>query len=69
MRYRKPKLTFSNTLLEAEERPWDFQWANLKEDHLIAEDVMARMQQRMRDFVANAHMNMLSDQDVRSAQL
>jgi len=55
-------------VLEAEERPWDFRWADLKEDHLIAEDVMARMQQRMRDFVANAHINMLSDEDIRSAQ-
>jgi hypothetical protein len=55
-------------VMEAEERPWDFRWADLKEDHLIADDVLAKMQQRMRDFVTNAHASMLSDQDVKGAR-
>jgi hypothetical protein len=55
-------------LMETKERPWDFQWTNLKEDYLIADDVFARLHQRMRDFVANAHASMLSDQDVKAAQ-
>lgn len=38
-----------------------------KDDHLIADDVLAKMQQRVRDFVANAHASMLSDQDVKAA--
>jgi hypothetical protein len=54
-------------VMEAEERPWDFRWADLKEDHLIADDVLAKMQQRIREFVANAHASMLSDQDVKTA--
>jgi hypothetical protein len=54
-------------VMEAEERPWDFRWADLKDDHLIADDVLAKMQQRIREFVANAHASMLSDQDVRAA--
>lgn len=53
-------------VMEAEERPWDFRWADLKEDHLIADDVLAKMQQRMREFVASAHASMLSDQDVKA---
>jgi hypothetical protein len=55
-------------LMEAKERPWDFRWADQKEDYLIADDVFARLHQRMRDFVANAHASMLSDQDVKAAQ-
>ena len=54
--------------MEAKERPWDFRWADQKEDYLIADDVFARLHQRMRDFVANAHASMLSDQDIKAAQ-
>jgi len=51
--------------LEAKERTWEFRWADLKEDHLIADDVLAKLQQRIRDFVADAHAIMLSDAEVR----
>lgn len=54
-------------VMEAQERPWDFRWADLKDDHLIADDVLAKMHQRIRDFVANAHASMLSDQEVKAA--
>ncbi len=55
--------------MEAKERPWEFRWADLKEDHLIADDVLAKIQQRLREFVAGAHAIMLSNQDIRSAQI
>jgi hypothetical protein len=48
-------------VLESRERTWEFRWADLKEDHLIADDVFAKLQQRMRDFTADAHSIMLSD--------
>jgi hypothetical protein len=50
--------------LESKERTWEFRWADLKEDHLIADDVFAKLQQRIRDFVAEAHGIMLSDTEV-----
>ncbi len=51
--------------LESKERTWEFRWADLKEDYLIADDVLAKLQQRIRDFVADAHAIMLSDAEVR----
>lgn len=53
--------------LESKERTWEFRWADLKEDYLIADDVFAKFQRRMRDFVADAHAIMLSDQEVKKA--
>jgi hypothetical protein len=53
--------------LESKERTWEFRWADLKEDYLIADDVFAKFQQRMRDFVADAHEIMLSDAEVMKA--
>ncbi|HEY6767270.1 MAG TPA: hypothetical protein VI386_21130 [Candidatus Sulfotelmatobacter sp.] len=53
--------------LESKERTWEFRWADLKEDYLIADDVFAKFQQRMRDFVADAHEIMLSDSEVTKA--
>jgi hypothetical protein len=29
--------------LEAKQRPWDFRWADLKEDYMIADDVRRRV--------------------------
>jgi hypothetical protein len=50
--------------LETKERTWEFRWADLKEDHLIADSVRASLQQRLRDFVAGAHAVMLSNAEV-----
>lgn len=50
--------------LETKERTWEFRWADLKEDHLIADSVRASLQQRLRDFVADAHAVMLSNAEV-----
>jgi hypothetical protein len=50
--------------MEAKQRPWDFRWADLKEDYLIADDVRASMQKRMRNFLAEAHSIMLGDQEI-----
>jgi hypothetical protein len=52
-------------ILESRERTWEFRWADLKEDHLIADDVFAKLQQRIRDFVADAHVIMLSDSELQ----
>lgn len=50
--------------LESKERTWEFRWADLKEDYLIADDVFAKFQQRMRDFVADAHEIMLPNSEL-----
>lgn len=52
-------------ILESKERTWEFRWADLKEDPLIADDVFANLQQRIRAFVADAHSIMLSDDELR----
>ncbi len=54
-------------ILESKERTWEFRWADLKEDSLIADDVLAKLQQRIRDFVAEAHAIMLGDVEVKRA--
>jgi len=40
---------------DAEQRPWQFGWADLGKDHLIAGDVIVRLQRLLRDFLADAH--------------
>jgi len=54
--------------LESKERTWEFRWADLKEDYLIADDVLSRFQERIRDFVSDAHAIMLSDAEVKRAR-
>jgi len=49
---------------EARQRPFDFPWADLKDPHVIADDVLAKLHQRMGDFVADAHVIMLADRDI-----
>jgi hypothetical protein len=53
--------------LESKERTWEFRWADLKEDHLIANSVRASLQQRLRTFVGDAHAIMLSSVEVAKA--
>jgi len=53
--------------LESKERTWEFRWADLKEDYLIADDVLSRFQERIRDFVADAHIIMLNDAELKAA--
>jgi len=54
-------------MMEAKQRPWDFtSWANERDPYMIADAVLVSFQQRLRDFVAEAHSIMLSDQDVRA---
>src|SRR5207249_2390977 len=55
-------------ILESKERTWEFRWADLKEDHLIADDVFAKVQQRIRAFVADAHMIMLGEYELAKFQ-
>lgn len=52
---------------ETKERTWEFRWADLKEDYLIADSVRASLQQRLRDFVADAHAIMLSNVEIAKA--
>jgi hypothetical protein len=51
-------------LLEAKERPWDFPWARINKPEAIADDVLARMHDRITEFVAKAHAVMLRDQEI-----
>ena len=53
--------------LESKERTWEFRWADYKEDHVIANDVRAKLQQRLRTFVVDAHAIMLSTVEVAKA--
>jgi len=46
-------------ILEAEARAWEFKFADLKEDHLIVDAVLAQLQKRVRNFAPIAHKIML----------
>ncbi len=50
--------------LEARHQSWFFQWANNKEDYLIAESVLAELQKRMKEFLPIAHQIMIEDKDL-----
>jgi hypothetical protein len=52
--------------MEAQERPWDFRLADLKDDWVIVDDVLARLHRQIRDFVADAHAIMLSDEELKN---
>ncbi|HHT9105921.1 MAG TPA: hypothetical protein ACFYD7_08635 [Candidatus Wujingus californicus] len=41
--------------LEAKARAWEFKFADLKDDHVIADAVLAQLQKRIRNFAAIAH--------------
>jgi len=45
--------------LEAQARAWEFKFADLKDDHLIADEVLAQLQKRIRNFAGIAHRIML----------
>jgi hypothetical protein len=51
--------------LECRERSADFRFADLADDAVIADTVLAHLHRRLRDFVADAHAIMLSDAEVR----
>ena len=50
--------------LEAKERGWEFHWADLKDDHLIADSVLAELHRRTRDFAYIAHSIMLEPKEI-----
>lgn len=50
--------------LEAKQRNWEFRWADLKDDHLIVDSVLAELHRRMRDFSYIAHSIMLELKDI-----
>jgi hypothetical protein len=51
--------------LEARERPWDFRWADLGDDDKISDDVVARLQKRLREFLPIAHREMVHERDAK----
>ena len=51
-------------VLESQERSWDFNFAEEREDHIIADSVIAELQKRMRDFLPIAHSVMLDDKEI-----
>ncbi len=51
--------------IEAKGRPWDFQWASLKDDDKISDDVISRLQQRLREFLPIAHREMVHEADAK----
>ncbi|MBU4311788.1 MAG: hypothetical protein KJ706_03615 [Candidatus Omnitrophica bacterium] len=53
-------------LLESKQQSWMFKWADLKEDNLIAETVMAELQKRMKEFLPVAHQIMIEEKDIRT---
>lgn len=50
-------------LLESKQQSWMFKWADLKEDNLIAETVMAELQKRMKEFLPVAHQIMIEERE------
>jgi len=50
--------------LESKAHPWEFRLSDLREDYLIVDDVMARLQKRIRDFAEGAHKIMLKDSEI-----
>jgi len=53
-------------LLEANQRPWDFDYTNQSDAVVIADDVLSHVHRRLRDFAAQAHSIMLGDQELKS---
>ncbi len=52
-------------LLDAAEHPWDYRLADFKDDNVIVDAVFAKLHARIRDFVAEAHKIMLSDDELK----
>jgi len=50
--------------LEAQHHSWMFQWANSKEDYIIADAVVAELQKRMKEFLPVAHKIMIEDREI-----
>ncbi len=53
-------------VLEAQERSWEFRWADEKEDRIIAESVLSELHRRMREFAFIAHSVMLENRELDS---
>jgi hypothetical protein len=51
-------------VLEAQERSWEFRWADEKEDRIIAESVLSQLHKRMREFAVIAHSIMLAPKEL-----
>ena len=51
--------------LEARERPWDFRWADLKDDFVISDTVVSQLKRRLREFLPIAHRAMVEPRDAK----
>ena len=56
-------------ILEAQARAWEFKFADSKDDHMIADQVLAQLQKRIRNFAGIAHNIMLKEYEVRVKEL
>jgi hypothetical protein len=52
-------------MLEAKDRPWEFKWADLKDDDAIADGVSAQLQKRIRSFAGIAHSIMVGTSEIK----
>lgn len=55
-------------ILEAQERSWEFRWADEREDRIIAESVLSQLHRRMREFAVIAHSIMLESRELLAAR-
>lgn len=51
--------------LETRQHAWEFKFADLKDDDKISDDVIARLQQRLREFLPVAHREMVQERDAK----
>ncbi len=50
--------------MEAKERSWEFRWADHRDDHVIADQVVGELQKRLREFTPIAHSIMFSKREL-----
>lgn len=51
--------------LDTKQHPWDYRLADLKDDDIIFDTVLARLHGRIRDFVAEAHSVMVDNDELK----
>jgi hypothetical protein len=55
-------------IMEAEERAWEFRWADERDDFIIGDRVIGELQKRLREFTPVAHSIMLSNREFEKAK-
>jgi len=54
--------------LEAQERPWEFPWVDLKDPHMILDSVVSEMHRRLVHFIEAAHSTMVDSAEIRPGE-